>query len=135
MNTNTKQHELNVSALLDPQPGDYWHERFCPYFIVVHRVGDKIVVLSAIDTPEGVCAKVNVDKNSWTFDPSKSMTVDRQWIEKHVKYKSIDAFVADVCRSDTTMSVVEDYISYRAKELSREIQELGPMATKYILSN
>ena len=34
--------ELNETALENPQPGDYWQEMFCPYFVVTAVNGDDI---------------------------------------------------------------------------------------------
>ena len=32
----------NQQALDNPRPGDYWHERFSPYFVVVNQEGDQL---------------------------------------------------------------------------------------------
>ena len=49
----------NHKALLNPQPGDYWHEMFCPYFIVVKVKGDDITVLSCLGGPTALIANTN----------------------------------------------------------------------------
>ncbi len=124
----------------DPQPGDYWHEMFSPYFMVVQRVGDKITVLSCLGGAASPSrkhepnAKINNYDGTWEFDYSKSMIVDLDWIDEAVTYRTIGGFSADVVNSEKTQKVVREYIEYRTKELLAELESLGPEATKYLLS-
>jgi hypothetical protein len=127
---NTKYDELNQEALEKPQPGDYWHERFLPYFIVVDVKGTDITVLSCLggershDRKHEPNAKIEV-KDGWYFDYSKYMVVDQAWIKKAVTYDSIDGFVADVIRREKTQeTIVTEWRNWMQKDLRRQIQEL-----------
>ncbi len=126
-----KEQDLkNYNALHNPKPGDYWHEMFCPYFVVVDVKGDNITVLSCLGGPDSynrkdeLNAKIDIDKGHWGFDYSKSMVVDRAWIEKAVKYGSIDGFVADVTRSDKTEAIVTEWRRFKQKEIKEKIKAL-----------
>ena len=133
------QKQLNEDALRNPQPGDYWQEMFCPYFIVVAVNGAKLTVLSTLGGPksfnrkEELDAKINNQDGTWSFDYSKSMIVDHAWIRNAVKYGSIDGFVADVSRSDRMKSIVSEWVKHRAQQLLQELDALGPEVTQYIL--
>ncbi len=125
-----KQRRENEKALSSPKPGDYWNEMFCPYFIVVNVEGPDITVLSCLGGPTSfnrkheLNARISVDNAHWSFDYSKSMVVNRDWIEKAVKYDSIDGFVADVNRSEKTLKIVEEWRKYKAQDIKRKIKEL-----------
>lgn len=122
--------DLNELALADPMPGDYWQEMFCPYFMVVRVQGDKITVLSALGGQKGskreheVNARVEVD-GGWTFDPSKAMVVDRQWMTETVKYGTIDGFVADVVRNDKSRAWAAEWQEYERNRLTEELASLS----------
>lgn len=122
--------ELNELALSDPQPGDYWQEHFCPYFVVVSVKGVAITVLPAIGENN---ARIDNKDGTWSFDYSKSRVVDRHWMENLVKYKTIEGFVADVSRTDRWLEVVEEWTEYRVRELLKELDNLGPRASKFLL--
>lgn len=124
----------NLEALNNPKPGDYWHERFTPYFMVVHCDGDKITVLNALPD-KGINAKVS-SIDGWTFDVKKSMVVNRQWMADLVKYRSMDGFCADVRRGSERLSeIVSEWTRVRAKQLVEELRSLGPEATHQALMN
>lgn len=131
--------ELNQLALENPQPGDYWHEMFSPYFMVVRVNVDEITVLSCMGGPKSfkrkdeLNAKIENPDGTWSFDYSKSMVVNRAWMEKAVKYGTIDGFCADVVRSEKYKPVVEEYIEYRAKALIKELKGLGPEVSRNLL--
>lgn len=116
------QESLNESALKNPKVGDYWHERFCPYFQVVRVQGDQITVLSALSG--GINARVAVDDNSWAWDYDKHMVVDRAWIEKTVKYGNIVGFVADAARSPKLQSMADEWREHQVKKLRAEWEDL-----------
>ena len=78
-------------------------------------------------------AKIDNKDGTWSFDYSKSRVVDRHWMENQVKYKSIEGFVADVSRSDRWQAVVEEWVEYRVRELLKELDNLGPRASKFLL--
>lgn len=130
---HNEQQVANQAAMSNPRPGDYWHERFCPYFLVVQVKGDKITVLNCVPN-YGTSARQDVDRDYWEFDYSKAIEVDRIWIENLVQYNTISGFVADVVRNgDKHLSIVNEYIEYRAKKLLQEFRDLGPNATKYLI--
>lgn len=125
-----KQRAENEYALANPRPGDYWNEMFCPYFVVVDVKGEAITVLSCLGGPTSfnrkheLNARISVDTGHWGFDYSKSMVVDRAWIEKAVRYNTIDGFVADVGRSEKTMHIVTEWRDWVQKDLKNQIKML-----------
>ncbi len=127
---HSEQNQKNQQALDNPQPGDYWNEMFCPYFVVVDVKGKDITVLSCMGGPDSYNrkdepnARKQVDSNHWTFDYSKSMVVDRAWMEKAVKYGTIDGFVADVVQSEKTERIAQEWRNWKQKEMRRQIKEL-----------
>ena len=125
------QQELNKTAMGLPEPGDYWHERFCPYFLVVasNPMQNRYTILSCISAPN---AKVD-GTDGWTFNYSKHQVVDHEWIENHVTYGSIPGFVADVVRSDKMKSVVREWKQFQAQRLLNELKELGPEVSQMLL--
>jgi hypothetical protein len=127
------QQRTNREAMTDPQPGDYWHEMLCPYFMVTHVQGDRVTVLNCMDR-HGISAWMKVDQDHWTFDVSKAIQVDRQWIADRVQYGSIEGFVADVVRGrEKHMAIVHDWITHHGKQLVRELQSLGPEVSRQLL--
>lgn len=125
-----KQRLANQAALDNPNPGDYWNEMFCPYFVVVDVKGDDITVLSCLGGPTSfnrkheLNARISVDTGHWGFDYSKSMVVNRAWIEKTVRYDTIDGFVADVVSSEKTQKIVEEWRDWYQKDIRNKIQDL-----------
>lgn len=126
-----KEQELrNHKALLNPQIGDYWQEMFCPYFIIVNIEDDKYRVLSCMGGPNSFTrkdepnARKEVDGAHWCFDYGQSMLVDRAWIERAVRYGSIDGFVADVINSEKTQKIVQEWRKFMGQEIRRRIQSL-----------
>jgi hypothetical protein len=62
------------------------------------------------------------------------MVVDRAWVEKAVRYGSIDGFVADVARDrEKMMSIVKEWKQYHAQRLLKELKGLGPEVSQMIL--
>lgn len=116
---------LNIEALNDPQPGDYWSEHFCPYFLIVDVKGDDIYVLSALGGPQSfnrkheIYARKDIGNTHWTFDPSKAMIVDKAWIEKSVKYDSMDSFVAEASRRVDLIKNWQEYFTMNPYEVPR----------------
>jgi len=130
-NEQIREQDLrNQKALAFPQIGDYWHEMFCPYFVIVNKEGDKFRVLSCLGGPKSFTrkhelnARIEVDSGHWGFDYSKSMLVDYEWIRKTVTYESIDGFVADVVQSEKTARIAEEWRKHQAQEIRREIENL-----------
>ena len=120
----------NQQALDNPRPGDYWHERFSPYFVIVNREGDQYRVLSCMGGPHHYLrknelnARIEIDKDHWAFDYGKEMIVDRAWIERAVRYERIDGFVADVSNTEKTQRIVQEWRNFKQRDLRRQIQEL-----------
>jgi len=125
-----KQKIQNQESLDNPRIGDYWHERFSPYFVVVNREGDQFRVLSCMGGPhhylrkDELNARIEIDRDHWTFDYSKSMLVDHEWIRRAVTYGSIDGFVADVVRTEKTQQIVTEWRDYQQKQIRNKITEL-----------
>ena len=131
-----EQTQLNEQAMRHPQVGDYWQEMFCPYFLVVQvKDRDRFVVLSAMRREGEPYARIDNGDGTWSFDCSKSMTVDRQWIADRVQYGTISGFVADVVRSDRTRKLAETFVEYEAQRLIKEFKALGPTASKYLIES
>lgn len=127
-----KQEVLNQQAINNPQLGDYWHERFSPYFLVVKNNGNEIIVLSCLGGPDSTNKKrkhesnamIQVDNNSWTFDLSKSMTVNQAWLKEAVSYKNIEGFVADVVQNAKTKGIAEEWRIHECTRLRKQWEEL-----------
>lgn len=123
--------ELNEKALENPQVGDYWHERFSPYFVIVNVDGDVYTVLSCMSNPDTTrpgspranepYAYVEVDQYSWKFDYSKSFAVTKEWIKQAVTYETIPGFVADVVRGKKN-GIVEEWKEYKVEALTKKIK-------------
>ena len=127
----------NQKALSFPQPGDYWHEMFVPYFVIVNKEGDKFRVLSCLGGPKSFTrkdelnAQIEVDNGHWGFDYSKSMLVDHEWIRKTVTYESIDGFVADVVQSEKTARIVQEWREHKRLTMLKEIERLEEEYEKF----
>ena len=97
MNRQEAQKLLDEKHFENPSIGDFWHEMFCPYFIVLDIVKDKY----------WICDKRHaVDKDYWTWDLKKSRIVDKSYFDK-VKYNDISGFVANVIVNENNPFVEE----------------------------
>lgn len=125
-----KQKLQNYESLDNPKIGDYWQEMFCPYFLVVDVKDKDITVLSCLGGPNSfnrkheLNAKIELDKDHWTWDLSKSMVVDRNWIAKAVKYDSIEGFCADVVNSEKTTRMAMEWRDWKQKNIRKQITDL-----------
>ena len=125
-----QQKKMNQQALKAPKPGDYWHEMFCPYFVIVDVKGDRYTVLSCLGGPhsfnrnEELNARIEIDDQHWGFDYSKSMVVDLEWIREAVTYQSIEGFVADVTNTQKSQLIVSEWRNYKQQELKKQIKSL-----------
>jgi hypothetical protein len=52
------------------------------------------------------------------------MVVDYAWIEKTVKYESIDSFVADVSNTEKTQTIVSEWREFKGKQILKQIENL-----------
>ena len=128
MNIDYEERKVrNQQGLDNPMIGDYWQEMFCPYFLVVDVKNDDITVLSCLG---GIYTRkhepnARIDVNGgWTFDLSKSMVVNREWMSRAVKYESIEGFVADVGNSEKTVKIAMEWRDYKQKQIRNKITEL-----------
>ena len=91
----TKRRQENDEHCVNPEPGDYWHECFTPYLLVVKVEGEKIYVLLGEDRqPARVDGRFS--DSHWIWDVTKHRVIDCTELRKMVMYKSTDGFVADV---------------------------------------
>ena len=125
-----KQKLANYESLYNPRIGDYWQEMFCPYFLVVDVKEKDVTVLSCLGGPNSFTrkhelnAKIHLDRDHWTWDFSKSMVVDRNWIFKAVKYDSNEGFVADVWNSEKTVKIAMEWRDWKQKDIRKQIINL-----------
>jgi len=68
---------LNQKHAAKPEPGDYWHEMFCPLLVVI-AVSHGLVIYHR--------AQKDVENNKWTWDlskPHESKRLDEfyKWLE------------------------------------------------------
>jgi len=125
-----KQKLINEESLYNPRIGDYWQEMFCPYFLVVDVKDKDITVLSCLGGPNSfnrkheLDARIELHKDHWTWDLSKSMVVDRNWIFKAVKYDSGEGFVADVINSEKTVKMAMEWRDWKQKDIRKQIINL-----------
>jgi len=101
--------ELNQAALDNPQVGDYWSERMCPYFLVVDVQGADYTILCAFPNDKVAQMARVIGTDTWEFDYSKHSVVSKDWIKKTVCYTSIPGFVADVARNEKMRAIAEEW--------------------------
>lgn len=83
-----KQQELNEEHVKNPQIGDFWHEMFGPYFLVVGIVTSGVIVLDEI---------IFISKNHYKFDETKPKFISLESLKERVTYPTMrDKFVANV---------------------------------------
>ncbi len=91
---------INEKHVAEPQPGDYWHECFSPYHVVLAVDGDAVTI----------CDKtLSVGKSQWTFDLSVIKTVSRSELRALARYGVIDGWIASVVVGGSCMTFVDDY--------------------------
>lgn len=117
---------LNQLAVTNPQPGDYWHEMFCPYFLVVAVDGDDITVLDFISKDPAKNARVNDSFGGyWEIDYSRARIVNRDWIKHVVSYNTIPGFVADVVRNDVWRARADEWRIHECDRLKAQWEKLS----------
>lgn len=85
--THEEQEQLNREHVKKPQVGDFWHEMFCPYFLVVEVTKHGIIVLDKTKP---------VDEGHYTFDEKQPKVMTLDDLYKAVTYETMrDKFVAD----------------------------------------
>ncbi|MCL8306394.1 hypothetical protein [Pseudomonas putida] len=90
--------QVNELHLRDPKPGDFWHERFCPYHIVL-AVTPAGVVIADKTRPDG--------DSHYTFDLESAREITHEEHAKAVRYSSGNGFAADVVPVRAALSVRE----------------------------
>jgi hypothetical protein len=84
----------NAQAVDNPQAGDYWHEMFCAYLLVVERRGDDVLIVRPKNTEPGYWT-MNMDAIqhhpvAWLKDNVRGGDVVREWgaafVEHHLGY-------------------------------------------------
>ena len=105
MSRQEEQKLLNEKHFNYPEIGDYWHEMFCPYFIVLDIFQDKFWICDI---------RKEVDKDHWTWDLEKSKLVDKSYFNR-VKYDTVLSnnrslgFIADVIVRGENNPFVEEF--------------------------
>lgn len=97
--------DLDEQHFVSPEPGDFWHEMYAPFFIVlavddgsvticektkaVYEEPDQAMVLRSYDNPDDPEVKEYFSRPrkdiGYTFDVSETRTVSRQEFEKMLK--------------------------------------------------
>lgn len=83
-----KRLKKNQEAEARPKPGDYWHEMFCPYFIVLHV--DPLIICDVVhDNEDG----------TWSWALEKSKEVEAFPSRVHYNTEALkEKYVADCLR-------------------------------------
>lgn len=79
--------ETNEKHLATPEVGDFWRERFSPYFVVVQVGPAGLVVLDKTKS---------VGPNHYVFDVDRPRFMSLADLRAAVTYTRIPGFVADV---------------------------------------
>ncbi|WP_256824916.1 ead/Ea22-like family protein [Pseudomonas kurunegalensis] len=90
--------QVNELHLREPQPGDFWHERFCPYHIVLAVTPDGVVITDKTK-PDG--------SSHYTFDLEAAKEITHEEHARAVRYSSGNGFAADVVPARAAGSVRE----------------------------
>ncbi|MBF8746878.1 hypothetical protein [Pseudomonas monteilii] len=115
--------QVNELHLRDPKPGDFWHEHFCPYHIVlaVTPVG---VVIADKTRPDG--------DSHYTFDLESAREITHEEHAKAVRYSSGNGFAADVVPVRAALSVRE-WKSAGSKYIAIAEQKAAPHAGEALM--
>lgn len=114
MTYEERQHQ-NLRHIENPMPGDYWHEMFAPYH----------VVLAADDTYVTICDKTIDCGNGWTFDLSETKQITHLEHRNLVTYSTMrDKFVAMVVPNSKLMPMVQEWRDKKREELLQQIKGL-----------
>ena len=105
---------LNQKHIENPQPGDFWHEMFAPYHVVLAVTDSHVIICDK---------KVSVDSHHYTFDMSETKTISHLEHRDLVTYKTMrDKFVADVVPNSKLMSMVQEWRDEKLKQLQTEME-------------
>jgi len=99
-----------------PEVGDFWHEMFVPYHIV----------LAVTNTHVIICDKTKpTDDSHYTFDLSETKTITLQEHKDLVTYKSESMrhkFVADVIPNCKMISAIKEWRDNRRDAMLEEMK-------------
>lgn len=117
-----ERYHRNQAHCVMPVAGDYWHEMFCPYHVVlsVEPMTETLVI----------CDEIVRGKDTFTFDISKTKVITFAEHEKLVRYGSIDGFVADVV-PDRVPKYVEEYNAMTSDDLASMLATDGVQGNPY----
>ena len=74
-----KQYADNLRHATHPEPGDYWHEMFCPVLVVLKVTNESVTY----------CEKrKSARPDHWTWDLSETKRVWREDFRKRLEYQS-----------------------------------------------
>lgn len=109
-----ERQELNRKHVDQPMVGDFWHEMFSPYHIV----------LAVTDSEVIICEKTKpVDSHHYTFDLSEVRTITHLEHRDIVTYSTMrDKFVADVVPNSKMMPLIQEWRDKKREELLSEIK-------------
>ena len=112
--TYEERQEQNKQHTDNPQVGDFWHEMFSPYH----------VVLAVTDTHVIICDKtVPAGSNHYTFDLTETKTVTLEEHKNIVTYSTMrDKFVADVVPKSRMMPWIEEWRRKRKEAMMQEMK-------------
>jgi hypothetical protein len=112
--TYEERQKQNKKHVDKPQVGDFWHEMFSPYHIV----------LAVTDTHVIICDKtVPAGSNHYTFDLTETKTVTLEEHKNIVTYQTMrDKFVADVVPKSRMMPWIEEWRRKRKEAMMQEME-------------
>lgn len=94
--------ELNHERLINPQAGDYWHERFIIYFAVMEVLPTgNLIIIETKQTPQG---------QDLVEETAKEITPEQ--MREQVMYRGMQNFVADVVVGNPAIAqLVESWVA------------------------
>lgn len=109
-----ERQERNQKHVDQPMVGDYWHEMFSPYHIV----------LAVTDTHVIICEKTKpTDANHYTFDLTETRTITHLEHRDIVTYSTMrDRFVADVVPNSKMMPLIQTWRDERRAAMLQEMK-------------
>jgi hypothetical protein len=109
-----ERHKKNQKHVDQPMVGDFWHEMFSPYHIV----------LAVTDTHVIICEKTkSVGSTGYTFDLTETRTVTHLEHRDIVTYSTMrDKFVADVVPNCKMMPLIQEWRDKRKLAMMEEMK-------------
>lgn len=71
--------EDNTRHAIYPEPGDYWHEMFCPIRVVLAVTPETVTICETTKS---------TDKDHWTWDLSATKKILKEEFANGIRYKS-----------------------------------------------